>query len=142
MKNKVLYEANVSELKKAQRRKIISEKLSVFVFMIAVLLIMLYLLGPYIIIGFILAIFLFYPYPFIPNRYKITELAIICNEKRVIPFKKLNPRRYTLQLNKNENYVSIQHRIRGEFLRLYTNEPQKVHDVLTRLMLSPRRSQS
>lgn len=142
MKNETLHEEEASGLKRKQRGKIIGEKLSVFIFAISILIIMLYLLGPYVIAGFILAIFLFYPYPLIPNRYKITESTIICNEKRVIPVQKLSPRRHKLKLNEGDNYVSIHHRLRGEFIRLYTSRPKKVYNILIRLMQSSNGHQS
>jgi uncharacterized membrane protein len=89
------------------------------------------------IIVYVIFATLFLPSPFflVPSTYKITGKGVIHHED--LPFRKSSKPRlfafkrdHKLGINEEEMYVSIRHRYRGEALRLYTREPEKVHKLL------------
>jgi uncharacterized membrane protein len=86
-------------------------------------------------VGYLIASLTFLPSQFfnIPKSYSITEKGIVNERKRIILPKKNNK----VQMNKGRSYVSILHRYRGEYLRLYTDNVEKVSDLVKKLYLNP-----
>jgi len=123
-----IYEDEVRELKVGNQKGRILYSLKVILFELLVLVLMLQFLGTGAIIGFVVALVAFLPTPYftVPETYRIIQGAIIFNGGKVL---KLN-KGQRLRLDVEGRYVSLLHPRKGEFLRLYTHEPEKVHKIL------------
>ncbi len=134
MEDKTLYETEVADLKQKDRRGRIFRSINILVFEFALVIILTFFFGMLAIIAYLFALFTILPYPIFrtPSKYKITTRGVTLQDNKVISIKKDNK----LQINKKGNYVSVFHPRRGEFLRLYTNELEKVHKLLSSLTLS------
>jgi uncharacterized membrane protein len=130
----VLYEADVKDLKLADRGRRNLRSALVFIGEMAVIFPLVFLLGIIGIIIFFLAVFMFLPIPFVmtPDRYKIAGKGAVLDERRFFSFKK----GLKLSINEERKFVSIRHRWKGEVLRLYTPEPRKVYEIVENLIAS------
>lgn len=132
MEPSILYEKDSHELKAKDQKRRILEFISLFALEISVLGILLNLFGLAVIPAYLLAVVVFLPSPLItvPGAYKISSTSIICDGRKIITLRKGNK----LRLNEKRGYVSILHRMKGEFLRLYTDEPERVYALLDNLL--------
>ncbi|MBO3755242.1 MAG: DUF2208 family protein [Candidatus Brockarchaeota archaeon] len=130
----VLYEADVRNLKLADRGKRNLRSALIFVGEMAIIFPLVFLLGIIGIIIFFLAIFTFLPIPFVmtPSRYKIGSKGAVLDERRFFSFRK----GLKLTVNEERKFVSLRHRWKGEVLRLYTPEPRKVYEIIENLIAS------
>ncbi len=129
---KVLYEVDATDLKMADRKKRNISSLVSIIAQLALLFILAALFDIWGALIFILVMFVFLPLPIVPapNKYKITGQGVKVNESRVFALKK----DYTLRFNEERKFVSVRQRRRGEALRLYTPEPEKVIKILEELI--------
>jgi len=132
LKLKILYEAEVTELKLADQRKRAYRSILMAICESLFFVLLCGLLG--IIFGitiFLAALFVFLPPLFIitPSRYQLTSQGIINNDQTFSPFRK----GYHLHINEKRNFVSISHRWKGEILRLYSREPKRIFKILEQL---------
>ncbi|KPV64864.1 MAG: hypothetical protein AOA65_0710 [Candidatus Bathyarchaeota archaeon BA1] len=129
---KVIYEADATDLKMADRRKRILRSSAMFIFQLALIFILVSILGVWAMFIFLLAMFMFLPAPIIPtpSKYKITSQGVMLDERRIFSLKK----EYKLRANEERKFVSILHRRRGEILRLYTSEPKRVVNILDKII--------
>ncbi len=129
---KVLYEIDAVDLKSSDRGKRILRSTGLFVLQMALVLGLFLLIGIWAIFILILATYVFLPSPIIPvpSRYKITAKGIIIDNRSIFPLRK----DYKLRFNEKRSFVSILHRWRGEIIRLYTPEPEKVTNILDKLI--------
>jgi len=128
-KKQYLYHGEVSDLKSADQKGRILRGLVFFVINMLLLLSTLLLFGPYSIIAYIIALFFLFPTPIIivPTEYKIVNNGIIHRKGKVIPMKRI----YKLRVNSEKKFVSVDHPgFKGEFLRLYSAEPETVLNLL------------
>lgn len=133
LENKVLYEAEVAEVKQRHRRKRNIEVVYIYGFEILVLFLMIFMIGYIVVPFYVVGALLFLPSPFIliPNRYTITKDGLIYCDGRIKRLKKVH------KVNKNEKdeFVSVLNRFEQEFIRLYTLEPDRVHQLLEELII-------
>jgi len=124
-----LYEIEASDLKTADRRMRILRSVGIFILEMLLLLGLFMVFGLLAIAIFLLAVFLFLPSPavIVPARYRITNAGVIHDRAKMIPFK----RNYKVRMNEKRKFVSMLHRRRGEFLRLYTPEPSRVLQIVS-----------
>jgi len=138
MPERVLYEAEVTDLKMEDKNKRILR----FVTILANELALLFLLGIFLgIIGLIIGavvMWVFLPFPLVrtPNRYQITNKGIICDGNRYVELKT----DFKFKLNEERKLISI-YRGRKEILNIYSPEPDKVLDILNRLVKRLQRMQ-
>lgn len=132
---KVLYEANVTDLKMADRKRRILRSAVLFILQLALIFVLVSILGVWAILIFLLAMYMILPTPIIPvpSKYKITSQGVMLNERRVFSLK----RGYRLRSNEERKFVSVLHRRRGEIFRLYTPEPKRVIKILDELIPKP-----
>lgn len=128
MAEKVLYEAEVSELKRADKRNRVLRAIAVLVGELGFLLFLTTLLDVFGIVIFLILSFAFLPVPFVaaPNYYQITAKGIVLDSKRFFPFR----RGMILRLNNLRLYVSIMNKLKKEVLRLYSKEPQPLLELI------------
>ena len=140
MTDKSLYEAEVADLKKKHRRKRLLISSTHITLEMAFLLVLFYIFGLQMIIVYIVVATFFLPSPFflVPSTYKIMGNGVIHFED--LPFRKSSKPRlfafksdHKLRIKEEEMHVSILHRHRGEALRLYTREPEKVYKILQKI---------
>jgi len=124
-----LYEIEASDLKTADRRMRILRSVGIFILEMLLLLGLFMVFGLLAIAIFLLAVFLFLPSPavIVPAKYRITSAGVIHDGAKMIPFK----RNYKVRMNEKRKFVSMLHRRRGEFLRLYTPEPSRVLQIVS-----------
>jgi uncharacterized membrane protein len=126
-----IYEAEVSDLVLLDRNGRILRGVKVIAFEMTMLAVALSIFGNAAIIGFIVAVFFLFPSPSIPcpTEYKISERGVVFIEK-VLFLKK----GYKLTVNTEKKFVSINNPgFRGEIIRLYTDEPKEVLEILEKL---------
>ncbi len=128
--SEILYEAEVSDLKSADKGRRILRSISIFILEILFLLGMSIIFGNIIIpaIIFIVAVILIIPTPILmtPSSYRVMKHGIDCDGRRLIPIKK----DYKATMNEKRKFVSILHKRRGEIIRLYAREPSKLLGIL------------
>ena len=136
MENKTLYEADVPDLTLKGRNRRIFRAANILVFELALLVILTFFFGIFAIIFYFIALLIFLPHPLLtsPSKYKIITRGVVYRENRLIPLKK----EYKLQINTKGEFVSVLHHRKGEFLRLYTHEPEQVHKILNSLISSQK----
>jgi len=124
-----LYEIDASGLKRADRSMRIFRSVGIFILEMAFLLGLFMVFGLLAIAIFLLAVILFLPSPavIVLGKYRITGAGVIHDEAKMIPFK----RNYKVRMNEKRKFVSMLHRRRGEFLRLYTPEPSTVLQIVS-----------
>ncbi len=124
-----LYEIEASDLKTADRRMRILRSVGIFILEMLLLLGLFMVFGLLAIAIFLLAVLLFLPSPavIVPAKYRITSAGVIHDRAKMIPFK----RNYKVRMNEKRKFVSMLHRRRGEFLRLYTPEPSRVLQIVS-----------
>lgn len=132
MDDLAIYEDEVRELKLGNQKGRILYSLKVILFELLVLVLLLQFLGPGAVIGFVFALVAFLPTPYftVPETYRIVEGAVIFDGGKVLRLK----RRQRLRLDVEGKYVSLLHTRKGEFLRLYAHEPEKVYKILKGLI--------
>jgi uncharacterized membrane protein len=123
-----IYEDEVRELKLGNQKGRILYSLKVILFELLVLVLLLQFLGPGAVIGFVFTLVAFLPTPYftVPETYRIVEGAVIFDGGKVLRLK----RGQRLRLDMDGKYVSLLHPRKGEFLRLYAHEPEKVYKIL------------
>ena len=126
----ILYEAEVIGLKSADKGKRILRTILIFVLEILFLLGLALIFGNILIpaIIFLVCVLVFIPSPMliVPSKYRVMKNGVDCDGKRTIPFKK----GYKANMNLKRKFVSILHSRRGELVRLYTNEPKKLLNII------------
>jgi len=129
---KVLYEVDAKDLKMADRKKRNLSSLISIIAQLALLFILAALFDIWGALIFILVMFVFLPLPIVPapSKYEITSQGVKVNESRVFALKK----DYTIRFNEERKFVSVRQRRKGEALRLYTPEPEKVIKILEELI--------
>jgi uncharacterized membrane protein len=127
----VLYNAEVTQLKSADKGRRILRTVLIFIFELGFLFFISYFLGfVFAIIFFIISVVIFIPSPMLitPSNYRVMKNGVQIESGKLIPFKK----GYKASMNEDRSYVSILHPRRGELIRLYTNEPSKLLGTLRR----------
>ena len=128
----ILYDAEVSQLKSADKGRRILRTVLIFMFELGFLFFVSYIIGSIIIaiILFVISVLIFIPSPMLitPNNYRVRQKGVEIDWGKLIPFK----RGYKAGMNEDRRYVSILHPRRGELIRLYTNEPSKLLSILRR----------
>jgi len=84
-----------------------------------------------LIVMFVLAFFFFpTPYPTIPTKYNVSNGTLTYNGKTVNNISS----KFKIKGNTKRMFVSIRHPRRGEVLRLYTKEPEKLMQTLEKMI--------
>ena len=132
MSVKVLYEVDATDLKVADRRRRILRSAIMFILQVAFIFALVVFFGWLAILIFLLAAYVFLPLPIVqtPGKYKVTDEAVMLDERRGFSFKK----GHKLRANEERKFVSILHRLKGEILRLYTPESKKLVKILDKLI--------
>ncbi len=141
-RTRVLYEIDAANLKLADRNKRISISVGFASVELALVFIVSYLMGTteLMLVGFVLlliVVFFFLPtaFPFAPAKYKITKQGIFFNGEKAFPLAK----KHRLKVNQNRNFISVRER-KGEVLKLYTTETEKVMKILDKIIASDTKS--
>jgi uncharacterized membrane protein len=122
------YSADVSDLVKLNRVKIIEASFVNALFYFIILLLMYYFIGIFSVIAFSLLLFLFLPSPLIiaPEQYKIDNHILYYNEKKIIV------KNLKLIVNEEENYVSLRRWFWFiEIVRLYSRDIKILEKTLS-----------
>lgn len=126
----ILYEAEVEQLKSADKGRRIFRTILIFVLEILFLLGLALIFGNILVpaIIFMICVLIFIPSPMLiaPSKYRVMKHGVDCNGRRTVPFKK----GYKANMNLQRKFVSILHNRRGELIRLYTNEPKKLLSII------------
>jgi hypothetical protein len=129
---KMLYDAEVTQLKSADKSRRLLRSILIFIFELGFLFFVSYVTGSIIIaiILFMVSVVLFIPSPMLitPSNYRVKQKGVEIDGGKLIPFK----RGYKVGMNEERRFVSILHPRRGELIRLYTNEPSKLVSILRR----------
>lgn len=129
MKNlDILHEENAEKLKRKNYGKLLLRNIIIWIAEIIFLITLCIALGTFMgTIIFTATIFTILPTPFLktPSKYKITTKGIIYNDKIFIIHEI-----YKIKVNVKKMYISICHPIRGELIRLYTENPEKTFQAL------------
>jgi hypothetical protein len=133
---RVLYQVDATDLKMADRTTRILRSIGILAAEIVLIFVVSYLLGDLAIYGvivlFVVIVFLLpSPVALAPSKYKITKQGILFNGEKTFPLGK----KYRLRVNQNRNFISIRDR-KGEVLKLYTTESEKVMKILDKLIAS------
>ncbi len=123
---------DAGELKRADRMRSLTYTVGLMALEFIGMFLMFFLLG-YIglIIMFVLAFFFFpTPYPTIPTKYNVSNGALTYNDRTV---SNISPK-FKIKSNTKRMFVSIKHPRRGEVLRLYTKEPEKLMQTLEKMI--------
>ena len=88
------------------------------------------------VVGFavlLLAIRFVFPTPLAsaPSKYEITKQGVFFNGKKTFPLGK----KHRFKVNQSRNFVSVRER-KGEVLKLYTTETEKVMKILDKIIAS------
>jgi len=136
MTAEVLYEVDATELKTGDRKKRMMRSFLVVVFQVAFILVLVWFLGLLALVVFFVAMYTFLPAAIVPtpSRYKLTSQGVVLNERVMFTLK----RGHRLRSNEGRKFVSVLHRWRGEILRLYTPEPNRVITILDQLIPKPK----
>ncbi|MEM2195430.1 MAG: DUF2208 family protein [Candidatus Methanomethylicia archaeon] len=124
----VLYEEDSTKIKREKSRKIYLKKMIIWVAETIFLISSCIAFGNVIgIIIFTIMIFTILPTPFlkVPAKYQITKEGIVYDGKMFSVYKI-----YRVKVNMKERYVAICHPLRGELIRLYTQDPNKLYKIL------------
>lgn len=121
----ILYEAEVSDLKSADKGRRILRTITIFV--LEILFIWGMALALSIVVSaiiFLIAVVLIIPAPILmtPSHYRVMKHGIDCDGRKMMPIKK----DYRANMNERRKYVSILHKRRGEIIRLYAKDPSKL----------------
>ncbi|MFQ5711617.1 MAG: DUF2208 family protein [Candidatus Geothermarchaeales archaeon] len=133
MRNDVLFEADVEDLKQMDRVKRVRRSIALFAAQFLFIILLVSSLGIYGVFVFLILVFTFLPMPMVPtpSSYKIKKDGVIVLD-RGKPFT-LN-RRHRLHADEKRKFVSIKSRWRGEVLRLHASKPKKVMKMLESLI--------
>jgi hypothetical protein len=142
-RSRVLYEVDATNLKMTDRNKRILGSVGIFSVELAFIFIVSFLLNTsewMMVVGFailLIAIMFFLPTPLVlaPSKYKITKQGIFFNGEKAFPLEK----KYRLKVNQNRNFISVRDR-KGEVLKLYTTETEKVMKILDKILASETKS--
>ena len=137
--SRVLYEVDATDLKMADRKKRITGSAGIFAAELLLIIFIAYLLDIWA-IPLIILLVTFLPSPFvpIPSKYKITNQGVSLNGKNVF---QMRPD-HKLVANEIRKFVSVRHRRRGEVLKLYTPDSEKVMKILDKLIKTSEKAQS
>ena len=128
-KEEVLYETDATELSVNDKnyRRLRAIGLLSFYFTLAFIL---FLFIDVLAMIVVFVVMWFSPYPFVPSFavYKITDRAVVDNRGRRL---EITPE-YKFQVNLRHSYVSLR-KGRRSVLWLYTNEPNKVVEILEKV---------
>ena len=119
-----MYEFDARTLKNKDRRRTLAYSLFSILAELVVLALLFIKVSPFSIFGYVVASFTVLPTPFvkIPETYRIDEDHIVDGRgRRLLPGKT-----HRVYVNRKRSFVSISHRFRGEYLRLYTDDVEKV----------------
>lgn len=141
-RSRVLYEVDATNLKMTDRDKRVLGSASVLSVEIALIFIVAYITSASewgMIAGLailFIAILYFLPTPLVlaPSKYKITRQGILFNGEKTFALGK----KYRLKADQNRNFVSVRDR-KGEVLKLYTTETEKVVKILDKIIASEPR---
>ena len=137
--NEILYQSDSTDLKNADRKPRAVRSVLIFLLDIAILYGLFFIL---IILGLgniliLMIIFvglsiLLLPAPILitPGSYRILPRGVDTDGKRLIPLKAS----YKTKVNSRRKYVSILHQRRGEFMRLYSREPQDLQRIIQKVI--------
>jgi hypothetical protein len=130
-KSRVLYKIDATDLKMADRKKRIIGTAVIFIAELALIFPLAYFLG-LLAIPLYVAIVYFMPPPIVPapSKYEITNQGISLSGQSIFPLKS----GYTLQDNQIRKFISIRRARRGEVLKLYTSDFEKVMTILDKLI--------
>ena len=133
-RSRVLYEFDATDLKMADRNQRILRSVGVFAAELALIFVV--AISPLEIYGVIIlfiAILFLLPSPVAvaPSKYKITKQGVLFNGQKVFPLQK----KYKLRVNYDRKFISVRDR-KGEVLKLYTTELEKVLKILNKLIVS------
>jgi len=133
-RSRVLYEFDATDLKMADRNQRILRSVGVFAAELALIFVV--AISPLEIYGVIIlfiAILFLLPSPVAvaPSKYKITKQGVLFDGQKVFPLQK----KYKLRVNYDRNFISVRDR-KGEVLKLYTTESEKVLKILNKLIVS------
>ncbi|NIN51675.1 MAG: DUF2208 domain-containing protein [Nitrososphaeria archaeon] len=133
MRNEILFEANVEDLKKIDKIKRVQRSVALFAIQFLFIALLASFFGIIAVILFLIAMFTFLPVPMVPtpSSYKIKKDGVIILD-RGRPFT-IN-KRHRLHVDENRKFVSIKQRWRGEVLKLYTPKPKTVMKILEKLI--------
>ncbi|MGQ9542879.1 MAG: DUF2208 family protein [Candidatus Bathyarchaeia archaeon] len=137
----ILYEGHVTDLKLADRNMRMYRAILIFLLDVAILYGISFIQiavfqYPNLLVS--IAVFLILtvsilPAPILitPSDYRILPRAVDTGGRRLIPLRS----NYRTKTNERRRFVSIMHPRRGEFMRLYTAEPQKLQYAIQRATL-------
>jgi len=140
----VLYEGDARGLKYADRKMRVLRALGIFLLDIAILygaffILAILGLGDFLllIVIFLVLSILVLPAPVLmtPGRYRILSTGVDSDGKRLIP---LRPN-YKTKINSMRRYVSVLHPRRGEFMRLYSSEPERLQQAIRKVIEGKKR---
>lgn len=126
----VLYETDVYDLKRADRRKRTQRAAAHLVAELALIILLVHLTDIFGLIVYVVAVTTLLPSPFIdcPSKYQITNVGVVYGGGKVFSFR----RDHKVTASKERQFVSIRRRWKGEVLRLYTGQPEEVSEVLSK----------
>jgi uncharacterized membrane protein len=131
-KEKIHYAANVIDLKNADKNSRIYRAIKIILLEMGAAIFAIMLFGEAALLGFAIAIFLIFPSPqlLVPSQYRITDRGLIYGKERLISIKK----KFKLEVKEEKKYVSVSESVmKGEFMRLYSPEPEIVLKILDKL---------
>jgi len=136
-RSRVLYEVDATSLKMTDRNKRILVSASILAIELATIFVVAYFLDIYgaIILFVLILFFLPTPVALAPSKYKITKQGIFFNREKAFPLGK----KHRLKVNQIRNFVSVRER-KGEVLKLYTTETEKVMKILDKIIASETKS--
>jgi len=136
MTAEVLYEVDATELKAEDRRRRVVRSILVVTFQVAFILVLVLFLGMLALVVFLVAMYTVLPNAIVPtpSRYKLTSQGVVLDERVMFSLK----RGQRLRPNEGRKFVSVLHRWRGEVLRLYTPDPNRVITILDQLIPKPK----
>ena len=124
----IYYEEDVTLLKNKRRRKDLISTVFLLIMEAIGLILFLYFFGPISLIPYILAQFIFLPYPVIrtPSHFSITDRGIILDKKALLPYSRIKK----VEVQSKLSLVLAKDFFGKEFLRLYSRYPNKVAELI------------
>ena len=131
METEVLYAFDATDLKRADRSRRVFWLLITSIAQLAPILVLWIFLNMWAIVVYALISYLFLPIPIAPapRRYEITNEGVRTNSRDTFVFNEF----HSIDLNSQRRFVSIRRRHKGEVLRLYTPDLDKVMNALGEL---------
>ncbi|MGD0330077.1 MAG: DUF2208 family protein [Nitrososphaeria archaeon] len=121
-------EIDVTELKKADRKRTIIYAIGLILVEFFVMLLALILFSYIGLIVLLVFVFIFFPSPYhtMPQKYTISNGSIMFDGKKIVKI----PLNFKVKTNADRMFVSIKHPRRGEVLRLYSRDPVELSEIL------------